>query len=435
MLGNAAYYLRFVADPLAFVGARFDRYGDLYCAPNPDGLLFVLRHPDHLREVLAQKSGVYRKTHSLFDRLARVLGNGLVTTDGDVWRRHRRMIQPAFHRDRLEDYAEPIVEEAERATEQWQSGTIRDVGADLMALTLRIVSRLLFSHDASSDIATVAAVMAEFQRAIARPELAPPWLPSPQRRRIQRATTALDTMLFGMVDARRRALAAGGERPRDLLQRLIDAVDEQDGAGLSRQELRDELVTLLLAGHETTSHALSWTLYLLAEHPAETALLTAELDSRLHDRVPKLADLATLPRTGWAVEEAMRLYPPAYMLARRAAADTTIGGYEVPCGSEITMWTYFTHRDARWFPEPTAFRPTRFESAARQALPKLAYLPFGGGPRACIGAQLALLEARLILASWLRRWRFERLPEQQVQPQPRITLRPKHGLRMRVTRR
>jgi cytochrome P450 len=243
-------------------------------------------------------------------------------------------------------------------------------------------------------------------------------------------------MIYGMVDARRAIDPAAA--PHDVLQMLLGATDHEDGgdgAGLTATEVRDHLVTLFLAGHETTSHALTWALYLLSQHRDAWEHLTGELDAVLGDRMPGYEDLDALPYTEAVMSEAMRLYPPAYMVARRAIADTEIGGYPVPAGAEVVAWIYMTHRDPRWYPQPLAFRPERFAPEARAALPKMAYLPFGGGPRACIGAGFAMVEARLILATLACRYRFELEPGHRVAIQPRITLVPKGGMPMIVRAR
>jgi len=424
----------FLLDPFGVVAGRFARYGDLYRVNTRDGVLYVGRHPDHLRDVLVTHAADWGKTHTAFQQLSRVLGEGLLTTDGAVWQRQRRLVQPAFARSRMEGYAAVMVDEARRTADTWTDGDTRDVSADMMALTLRIVSRTLFGHDAAGDIAPVAHSMRALQDLAARPELLPPWMPSPWRHRLERATATLDRMMHGLIDARRNA--GPGHAADDLLQRLLDARDDEgDGKGLSQKEIRDQLVTLFLAGHETTSHALGWTWYLLSQHPEAAATLHAELDRVLGDRLPTLADLDALPYTEQVLKESMRLYPPVYLLARKAIADTTLGGHAVKAGSELVLWTYFTHRDPRWYPDHAAFRPERFAPEAEAALPRLAWVPFGAGPRACIGRAFAMMEAKLLLATLARSFRVELVPGHPVEPLPRVTLVPRHGLRMTVHRR
>ncbi len=425
----------FLFDPLGVVAGRFARYGDLYRVTTRRGDLFVLRHPDHLRDVLVTHAAKYTKTHSAFRQLATVLGDGLLTSDGATWQRQRRMVQPAFARARMEGYAAAMVDEAARTTAQWRDGEERDLSTDMMALTLRVVGRTLFGHDASGDVGDVAGAMTAFQDSLSVPDFLPKWVPSPWRRRLDRAVATLDRIIHGMIERRRaEGLGAGGRS--DLLQMLVDARDDEgDGQGLSLREMRDQLVTLFLAGHETTSHALTWTLYLLSQNPSAESALHAELDGVLGGRLPTLADLDALPYTEQVIKESMRLYPPVYMVARQAAEDTEIGGHAVPKGSEVVLWIYMTHRDPRWFADHAAFRPERFSPEGEAALPKLAWLPFGAGPRACIGRSFAMVEARLLLAVLMQRHRLSLVPGHPVEVQPRVTLVPKHGMRMIVRQR
>jgi cytochrome P450 len=433
VLAHARYFAGFLLDPIGFVERRFAQYGDVYYAPSGGTPLYVLRHPDHLREVLVTRASSYRKTHSALARLSLVLGDGLLTTDGETWRRQRRMVQPAFASSRLAGYAGVMVDEAARAAGAWRDGEVRDVSREMMHVTLRVVSRTLFGHDVSArHIEDVGRAMRLFQGSLIRPDVLPAWIPTPRRRKLRRALAALDALTYGVVAARRSSAV----RQPDLLQMLVDAVDEEgDGGRLTEKELRDQLVTLFLAGHETTSHALTWTLYLLSQNPRAERALHEEIDHVLGDRDPTYEDLARLPYTEQVIHESMRLYPPVYSVARKAHEDTVIGDYPVPAGSEVILWIYMTHRDARFYPEPDAFRPERFTPEEEAKRPKLAHLPFGAGPRACIGKVFAMIEARLLLATFARRWRLELVAGQRVRPQPRITLVPRGGLKMRFVAR
>lgn len=429
-LGRFLNALPLLRDPIGGVTARFERWGDVYYVPGDGEGLYVLRHPDHYHEVLVAHASSYRKEHTAFERLSQVLGDGLLTTDGETWKRQRRMVQPAFGRTRLASYAEVMAAEAERTSRAWRPHETRDVGREMMELTLRVVSRTLFGHDASDDRDEVARAMAVFQDSIARVDLLPPWA-SPQQRRIRRATEALDRIIYGMIETRRRELRAGAEPRADLLQMLLDSVDEEgDGGTLTEREVRDQLVTLFLAGHETTAHALTWTWYLLSRHPEAERRLHAEVDAVLGDRPARFEDLPELPWTDRVLKEAMRLYPPVYLVARRAAEPTAIGGYSIPAGAEVVCWFYVTHHDPRWYPDPERFRPERFSPEEEEARPRLAYAPFGAGPRACIGRQFATIEAQILLATIARRWRAELAPDQRVGLRPRITLNPRWGMRM-----
>lgn len=434
VLGSIGYYLNFLADPLGYVAGRFDRYGDIYYAPSVDGGLYAIKHPDHLYEVLVTRAASYEKTHTALRRLSEVLGGGLLNSDGDRWKRHRRMIQPAFSHARVSGYAAAMIDETLAATARLGDGEVCDVDREMMELTLRVVSRALFSHDAGNDTATISRAMSAFQARLAGPELVPKWIPWPRRNRVEQAIDDLDRIVYGMIAARRAQTET--PEPPDLLHMLVTAIDEEgDGGRLTEKEVRDELVTLFLAGHETTSNALTWTWHLLAQHPGVEAKLHAELDAVLGTRAPRLEDLERLPYTDQVIKEAMRLYPPVFMVARQAREDTEIGGYPVPRGSEVVLWIYQTHHDPRWYPEPAAFRPERFAPGEEARLPKLAYLPFGAGPRTCIGKSFAMIEARLILASIAQRFRFTPVPGHPVEEAPRLTLGVKRGLRMVVHRR
>ncbi len=429
-LSSVGYYYRFLVDSLGFVRERFDRYGDIYYAPSRGVPLFVLRHPDHLWEVLVRDGAKYGKTHSAFAMLERFLGKALLTTDGDVWRRQRRMVQPAFSKKRLEGYASVMVDEADRLAREWQPGATTDVSREMMELTLRAVCRTLFSHDVRGQTDSVAEAMDVFRNALGRPDFLPRWM-SPWRRQAEGAKQALDDIIYGMIRERR----ASGESPEpaDLLHMLVTAKDtEGDGGTLGDTEIRDQLVTMFLAGHETTSHALTWTWYLLSQHPDAERKLHAELDTVLGGRLPTYEDLASLPYTRWCFEEAMRLYPPAFTIARRAEEDAEIGGYHVPKGSEVVMWIYMTHHDARWYPNPRAFIPERFAPEAVAKRPRLAYLPFAAGARACIGKMFALIEGQLVLATLAQRFRPRLAPGHEVKMAPRVTLAPKGGMPMRL---
>jgi cytochrome P450 len=433
-LSSVGYYYRFLTDSLGFVGERFARYGDIYYAPSRGVPLFVLRHPDHIWEVLVRDANKYGKTHTAFDLLEKFLGKGLLTTDGETWRRQRRMVQPAFSKARLAGYAHMMVDEGLKLEREWHDGMTYDISREMMELTLRIVCRTLFSHDVRGQTDDVARSMDVFRNAIGRPDPLPKWL-SPWHRTAQRAKDTLDELIFGMIN-QRRADGATVPDPADLLHMLLTAVDsEGDGAPLADQEIRDQLVTMFLAGHETTSHALTWTWYLLSQNPRAEAKLHAELSRVLGGRAPTYEDLDALEYTRWCFEESMRLYPPAFTLARRAEANAEIGGYAVPKGSEIIMWIYQTHHDARWFPDPEKFRPERFTAEETAKRPKLAYMPFGAGARACIGKVFAMIEGQLVLATLAQHYRMTLEPGHAVALAPRVTLAPKHGMRMRVHRR
>lgn len=434
------YFAGFALDPMGFVKKRFDRYGDAYLARNPDGGLYVFRHPDHVREVLSTKASSFSKQHTAFTQLSRILGDGLLTSDGDTWTRQRRMIGPAFSPARIAEYGAVMVEETLATVREWSAaaaGQPRNINDDMTNLTLRVVSRALFGHDVSeNDIQIVARAMHEFQRSLSSPDFLPAWIPLPARKRLEANAAALDALMYRLIRERREK--PRGEGAKDLLEMLVTAVDTESSDGkrqLTIEEVRDQLVTLFLAGHETTAHALSWTFLCLAQNPDVELKLHREIDDELQGRPPTVADLEKLPYTEQVVSEALRLYPPVYGIARRATEDVLIGPWQVTKGSEVMIWVYWTHRDPRFYPDPNAFRPERFTPEAAAALPKMAWLPFGGGPRACIGKSFAMMEARLLLATLAQKHRVVLAPGEKVVVAPRITLTPKRGMQMIVSPR
>ena len=326
IIPSLRYYLNFVSDPIGFINERFDQYGDIYCARNADGALFVLRHPEHIQEVLLKRADDFSKTHTAFDSLTQVLGDALLTSDGEDWKRQRRLVQPAFVRKRMADYAELMTAETQQLIHRWQPDQEIDMGLEMVDLTLRIVCSTLFSYQVSHETDQVAKAMQVFNGAMATPNVLPDWVPSLGRNKVTQALTLLDRIIYDMIKER-RAATHSDTQPSDLLQRLVTAVDEEgNGDQLSAKEIRDQLMTLFLAGHETTSHALTWCWYLLAKNPEVEAKLHEELDRVLAGRAPTYEDLASLPYTEQVIKEAMRLYPPAYVLPRRARCDTEVVG-------------------------------------------------------------------------------------------------------------
>lgn len=408
-------------------------YGDLVPLRVGPRKIFLVSHPDLIRQVMVTDSHNFQKPLMLrINRL--VFGNGLLTGEGELWRRQRRLVQPAFHHERIAGYAETMVSSAGELIEVWKDGEVRDIHEDMMRITLQIVGRTLFGADAERDSEDVdrafRVVLERFVAHLRSVIPVPESLPTPRNLRLRRAVRRLDRIIYGYVAERR----TNGEDRDDLLSMLLHARDD-DGSGMSDQQLRDELMTVFLAGHETTAVALTWTWYLLSENPEVRRRLSAELDAVLGERRPVMADLQRLSYAMMVVTESMRLYPPAPTFGRDALRDCEVGGHRIPKGSTIVVSPWVVHRDPRFFEDPEAFRPERWSDGLARRLPKFAYFPFGGGPRLCIGSSFAMTEAVLLLATIAQRFRLDLVPGHPVKLWPTITLRPRFGMRMTVRQR
>jgi cytochrome P450 len=425
----------FPFDPLEFAALNARTFGDIMYYKVGPLRVYQLAHPDFARQVLVEQPEKFNKPRLLKNAFEPFAGEGLLTSDGAFWKQQRKLMQPAFHHAALSTYADVMVAHTARMADGFRDGQVVELQAEMSALTLPIVVECLFGGDVTRYAAEVSELMsavldASNQRLNSALHL-PSWVPTPRHIRERRALRRLDAIIHELIAARR---AAPGGR-RDLLSMLLSAVDADSGVRMSDQHLRDEMMTLFLAGHETTANALTWTWYLLSQNPSAEAALLDELDRVLGGRVPSLADLPNLPYTEMVVREALRLYPPAPGVAREPIEDVTIGGYVVPSGSLISVTSYVMHRDARFFPDPERFEPARFAPGWEQRLPRYAYLPFGGGPRVCIGISFAMMEARLILAAVAQRWRMTLEPDQTVVPMQLVTVRARDGIRVRLVRR
>jgi cytochrome P450 len=425
----------FPFDPLEFgLGIARD-YGDIAHYSVGPLHVYQLNHPDFARQILVEQPEKFHKARLIKRAFEPFAGEGLLTSDGTLWKQQRRLMQPAFHHGHLTTYGAVMVDYARQMVGAFQDGEPIEVDAAMAKLTLAIVVRTLFGSDVTRDADEVGRLMvsvldAANHRLNSAVQL-PSWVPTPRHLRERRALARLDALLHGLIAERR----ASGEKRDDLLSVLLTAADEESGARMSDRQLRDEMMTLFLAGHETTAMALTWSWFLISRHPEVDATLTAELDRVLHGRTPSVTDLPSLPYTDMIVRESMRLYPPAAGFAREPIEDVTIGGYTVPKGSLVTVNTYALHRDARFFERPDRFDPDRFAPGWEDRVPRYAYLPFGGGPRVCIGNGFAMMEARLILATVAQRWRLTLEPVQHVVPMQLVTTRPKNGLKMTLRRR
>jgi cytochrome P450 len=399
--------------------------------------------PAAIRQILVTDAAKFTKSQALAGAKG-ALGKGLLTSEGELHKRQRRMIAPAFHGQPVKAYGDDFVQQARQTSESWKDGQSVDIGQQMTELTLRVVTRSLFGTKLEADIRTIgqdmAVIVAMFERV--RNPLAGLLrrLPLPSNRRFEAALLRLDERINNMIHARQAD--AGKEARFDFLSLLLmarDAHAEGDGAGMTEKQVRDEAVTLFMAGHETTANALTWTWLQIAENPEAEAALHAELDDVLAEDRPATADdMGRLKYTRAVVAESMRLRPPAWIVARRCAESYEVGPYRVPAGTTLLMSQYLVHRDPRWWPDAEVFRPERWlEGAAEEAekRPKFAYFPFGGGPRSCVGEPFAWLEAMLLLATLARRWRLSRTDDAPVRLFPTITLRPRQAVQMRLHRR
>ena len=421
----------FARDPLEYPRRCARQYGDVVRLPLPIRPLYIVSDPTLIERVLVKDHKHYIKDR--FTRtLADVTGNGLLVSEGDFWKRQRRLAQPAFHHKRILSYAEIMVEVADRVAGEFRAPERRDVHADMLRITLGVVSRTLFGTDASDSAERIGKAIEEIMErylGIGGTGFALPknW-PTPGNRRFKRAVRELDEMLLGFIRDRR----SSGSDPGDLLSMLLRAQDD-DGARMNDRQLRDECVTLFGAGHETTALALTYALHLLSTNQHVELRLVSELRDVLGERPASVEDVPKLRYTECVIKEALRLYPPAWAIGREAAVDCELGGYRVPKGTQVGLFQYVVHRDPRFFSDPDTFRPERWEAASH--LPRFAYFPFGGGPRICIGNTFAMMESVLVLATLMRRFRFEAAPGGKLELKPSITLRPRHGLPMWVTPR
>src|SRR5215203_5752408 len=433
LLGNMR---EFNSDSIRFVERCAREFGDVV----PTRFLYVpalfLFHPDHVEYVLATGSKNFIKAATLRSPFFhRLVGKGLVTSEGDFWRRQRRLAQPAFHRDRVEAYARTMVATASRMLSNWSDGLTLDAHEEMMTLTRVVVAQTLFSADVTGgDSREIGDALGRLVRPFAE-QATLKWildnrLPTPAHLRFNRDVRKIDRFVYRLIEERR----ASREDTGDLLSMLLAAQDE-DGSGMTDKQLRDELMTIFLAGHETTALALTWAWYLLAQNPEAEARLAEELEEVLGDRAPTVADLPRLRYADWVVKESMRLYPPAWAVGRECVRECEVGGLRVRKGMQVFGFQWVIQRDPRWFDDPTSFRPERWGEEAVSRLPRYAYFPFGGGPRLCIGNYFATMEAVLILATIASRFRLRLLSDHKVEVLPALSLRPKHGLKMQLEAR
>jgi cytochrome P450 len=419
-----------------FLGRMAHQYGDLVRLQVGPQTIFLVNHPDWIKDILVTHQSRFKKSRML-ERARVLLGDGLLTSEGEHHKRQRRLVQPAFHRERLAGYAGVMAACAADARAQWRDGENYDVATEMMRLTLSIVTRTLFSADIGGEADEIGEALTQvfelfgvillpFSEYLEK-------LPLPSVRRFQKARERLDRTIYRIIRERRES----GTDKGDLLSMLLAAQDEEGSGGMTDSQVRDEALTLFLAGHETTANALTWTWYLLSQNPAAEAGFHEELDRVLAGRIPAMEDVAQLKYTESIFAEALRLYPPAWGVGRRALEDYPVGGYTIPARCVVLMSPYVVQRDPRWFPEPLAFRPERWMGGAPENAdrPKFSYFPFGGGSRVCIGERFAWTEGVLLLATIGQHWRLRLAPGHRVETKPVITLRTKYGMRMVAQRR
>lgn len=423
--------VRLIRDSLEFLRSLTREYGDLVRLPVITGTRILVNNPEYIQQVLVKQPQKFHKSKLSKEATERLLGQGLLISEGDFWRRQRRLAQPAFHKHRINEYSSTMLECAERQIGNWRDGETRNVAQEMMELTLEAAVRTLFGTTLPGEAQRVGRAMAFLMRYSLRrarhPMHFPARWPTPWNLRADREYEFLDSLVYRIISERK---ARGGSDSRnDLLSLLMGAMD-QDGSQMTPKQLRDETMTLFIAGHETTAITLSWTWYLLAQHPAAEARLEEELRRALGGRPPEVADLARLPYLHAVISEVLRLYPPAYILARVAVAPFQIGEYDFPAGETLLLSQWVMHRDPRYYDDPDVFRPERWLDGLADRLPPGAYFPFGDGPRRCIGQGFALLESALVIATIAQRFRFRLVRGRNAVPEPLVTLRPKRGIWM-----
>jgi cytochrome P450 len=422
-------------DPLrAFMEAR-EKYGDVMRFRGGVWYAYLVSHPHDVKHVLQDNNQIYLKGVT-YQYLKPVVGLGLLTNEGASWLQQRRLAQPAFHRQRLASLSGVMTDAASRMLERWEPkqrrGESLDVAAEMMRLALEIVGRTLLGSDLGNEADAVREAVKVGQEHVnfraTRIFTLPEKYPTPRNRRFLAAVRVLDEVVYRVIEERRRKEEDTG----DLLSMLLLARDEDTGERMNDKQLRDEVMTMFLAGHETTANALAWSWYLLSEHPEVEAKLHFELDEVLAGRPPTVEDLPRLVYTRMVLDEVLRLYPPAWTIGRFSLQPDVLGGYAVPAHQQVLLSPYVTHRHPDFWPGPERFDPQRFRHGADSIRPRYAYFPFGGGPRRCIGSEFAIMESLLVLATVAQKYRLRLVTGHPVEPEPLITLRPRYGLQMRL---
>jgi cytochrome P450 len=419
LLQELLYFEELRKDVLGTLAQRFAVYGDVYYSSVRGHGAFSAMDPEFIHAVLVTKASSFRRRTIDLE----FLGNGVLTSHGEDWRRRRRRLNPGFRHDMIAGYAALMRAEVEGWLGGLEAGTHLELHESMRDLTLRIVCSALFGQQFGGDARELGRATRILQEAVLRPKILPPWVPTPYRLRHRYMSRLVDRQVYAIIDR-------GESAPGSLLSALRTALDAGEPA--SREELRDEVVTLLLAGHETTALALTWAFYLIALHPKIDERIAEELERVTGGETPDHRHFERLEFTRRVLDETMRLYPPVYVVPRVCIEPVKVGGYWISPGNEVWLWSYFMHRDARWFSLPDRFDPDRFLSRAQSAHSLRTYLPFGAGMRSCIGQGFATLEAVLVIAAVLQRFRPELTDARPVYPHPRITLSPGRAVRVRM---
>jgi cytochrome P450 len=418
-------------DPLSMLRRLAREYGDIVAFQAMGLPRVLLNRPDYVQQMLVMDHAKLHKSSLTKQAVGPLLGQGLLINEGDFWRRQRRMMQPAFHRSRTNEYSPVMVECALEHAKRWKDGETRNIAEEMMKLTLEVAVRTLFGTSLASDsegIGRATTFLMRYYLARARsPWRLPEWWPTAKSRRARRELEFMDAMVYRIIADRRK-----DAQPQNDLLTLLMAAMHEDGGQMTERQLRDETMTLFLAGHETTALSLSWTWYLLSENPAAEARLHQELQDVLGGRPAEAGDLEKLPYLNAVVHETLRLFPPAYMMARLNVEPLQFGEYEIPPGRTILASQWVMQRDARFFEQPEKFLPERWLDGLMERLPAGAYFPFGDGPRRCIGQGFALLETALVVAALAQEFQFRLTPGYPIVPEPLITLRPKFGIEMKI---
>lgn len=425
LIGNAR---EFVQEPLHYLQNCASEYGDIMQISLGTTPIYMLSHPDYIEHVLVTQNKSYNKSR-FTQRRKSLFGNGLIFSEGEFWLRQRRMMQPAFHQRRIATYSAAMVSLAQRMSERWHDGETITLHEDMMQLSLEIVVKTLFDAETTGDVQqigrTLDVLIEQVSAAAVRPIQFPDWVPTRGNRQYNAALAELNGIIQQIIREHRQR-----EIENDDLLSLFLHIQDEDGTRMTDKQVRDEVVNLYIAGHETVALALSYTWRLLAEHPEVEAKLHSELDSVLDGRAPIMDDLRHLPYTEQVFTEAMRLFPPVWGIFRDCKSLDEIAGYRITPNTVVLMSPWVVHHDARFYSEPEEFRPERWEKQASQAIPRYAYFPFGGGQRLCIGNMFAMIEARLLLATLAQKWTFSLAPDNPFELIPSITIRPKHGIKV-----